>query len=101
MCRKFYINCYVLRRRYCRNFKSFFKCLSVFPNPSDHLNISGLNASTYEVSIFNVQGIRVKALTLKDTQSAIETHDLKAGMYWIQVKDPQTAKVKTLKWIKS
>lgn len=75
--------------------------LSVFPNPSDHLNISGLNASTYEVSIFNVQGIRVKALTLKDTQSAIETHDLKAGMYWIQVKDPQTAKFKTLKWIKS
>ena len=39
--------------------------------------------------------------TLKDTESAIETRDLKAGMYWIQVKDPNTSKVKTLKWIKS
>lgn len=60
---------------------------AVYPNPvSNELAIQGLNAdATY--TMFNVAGKSVKSGEIGTTSSTIQTTELKAGVYFIQINE--------------
>lgn len=73
---------------------------SFYPNPGKEslsLNLNE-NLEDAKVSIFSTSGQVVYALTFSGSSTSINTVDLKAGMYFIELRDGNN--ISTFKWIK-
>ena len=78
--------------------------IQLFPNPAkDNLNIQfeNRNIAAYEISIFNLQGI--KLLTKNSAKNKIENiqvGELSKGFYLLKIRDLQSGKTVTKKFLK-
>lgn len=72
----------------------------IFPNPAaDHVCIkTGMN--NYNLSIFTVEGIRVRSYDRVSEGQKIDVNDMKPGMYIILIQNSQYEFVQTLQLVK-
>jgi len=60
----------------------------IFPNPaSDRIQIQGLSNTFYELSIFDVNGRKVKHKQINGSSPVVNVSELKAGMYIVRIRD--------------
>ncbi len=66
--------------------KSYNAQLQIFPNPVNDYFTLVSNSSDKLISIYNLQGILVKQLNVNTASVTINTSDLSAGMYVVELK---------------
>lgn len=70
------------------NEKSTSSNISVYPNPaSDHITIMNDNASTLYATITNKLGQKVRSFSIENGNKIIETNDLAAGVYFLNITE--------------
>lgn len=67
---------------------SALQSLTIAPNPAtDHLTIQWNEVATLQVTIINALGVAVRSKVLRPNERSIDTRDLPAGAYKLQIKD--------------
>jgi hypothetical protein len=77
--------------------QSFEPTINVYPNPvADFLTLDIKNTSVSSVSIYNINGMKVRTLNPKDDLSKINLSNLKPGIYIMKIMQGKNSIVKQI-----